>query len=162
MVSKMKQKSKIFFIVAIIALVVVAWYLASPLILNKKVNEEFPIGANEEVTVEIQESMTDYQGSFIDADNFHKVSGSAKVISQDGVNYLRLEDFESTNGPDLYVYVSKDLDAEEYISLGRLKGNVGNQNYELSEEINFEEYDKVLIWCKAFGVLFGSADLEKQ
>jgi hypothetical protein len=70
-----------------------------------------------------------------------------------------LEDFSSTNGPDLYVYLSTDDSASEFVNLGQLKANKGNQNYEIPEGTDIEKYDKVLIWCKAFSVLFGSAEL---
>ncbi len=75
---------------------------------------------------------------------------------------LRLENFKATNGPDLYVYLSKDPTGidDGIINLGRLKGNIGNQNYDIPEDASLEEYNNVLIWCKMFSVLFGSADLQ--
>jgi len=65
----------------------------------------------------------------------------------------------STNGPDLYVYLSTDKAASDFVNLGRLKGNMGNQNYEIPQGTDLDKYDTVLIWCKAFSVLFGSAEL---
>jgi len=102
-----------------------------------------------------------YQGNFVDADSFHKVSGIAKIISQDSKDYLRLENFESTNGPALYVYLSTGKSNEDFVNLGKLKGNIGNQNYEIPEGTDLEKYDNVLIWCKAFSVLFGSSEIGK-
>ena len=52
--------------------------------------------------------------------------------------------------------------ASEFINLGRLKANNGNQNYEIPNGVNLAEYNQVLIWCKAFGVLFGSAEISPQ
>ena len=49
----------------------------------------------------------------------------------DGNNVLRLEDFKATNGPDLFVYLSTDKNATEFVNLGKLKASNGNQNYEL-------------------------------
>ena len=101
-------------------------------------------------------------GNFVDAgDGFHKAQGVAKVINlADGKTFLRLENLKTTNGPDLYVYLStgKD-DASDIVNLGRLKGNIGNQNYEIPTGTDLAKYNTVLIWCKAFSTLFGSAKL---
>ena len=96
---------------------------------------------------------------FKDADSSHKVSGTTSVLYNTEQKFLRFEDFSSTNGPDLYVYLATDESAEDFVNLGELKGNVGDQNYELSKGIDLEKYDTVLIWCQRFGVLFGSAKL---
>ncbi|MDW0167830.1 MAG: DM13 domain-containing protein [Nitrososphaeraceae archaeon] len=100
-------------------------------------------------------------GNFVDVgDGFHKVEGVAKVIDlADGRTFLRLENLKATNGPDLYVYLSADKDASDIVNLGRLKGNIGNQNYEIPAGTDLSKYNTVLIWCKAFSTLFGSAKL---
>jgi hypothetical protein len=100
-------------------------------------------------------------GNFIDAgDGFHKAEGVAKVIDlTDGRTFLRLENLKTTNGPDLYVYLSTGKDASEIVDLGRLKGNIGNQNYEIPARTDLSKFNTVLIWCKAFSTLFGSAQL---
>jgi hypothetical protein len=105
-----------------------------------------------------------YSGVFVGVgDGIHDAQGKAYTIPlDDGMNVLRLENFKSTNGPDLYVYLSTDKDASEFINLGKLKANNGNQNYEIPNEVNLAEYNQVLIWCKAFGVLFGSAEISPQ
>ena len=105
-----------------------------------------------------------YEGNFVGVnDGIHNAEGKAKVIPlDDGSSILRLEDFESTNGPDLYVYLSTDEKASNFVSLGRLKANAGNQNYELPENIDLSKHNKVLIWCQAFSVLFGSAELQTK
>jgi hypothetical protein len=96
-------------------------------------------------------------------DGFHNAEGVAKVINlADGRTFLRLENLKATNGPDLYVYLSTDKDASDIVNLGRLKGNIGNQNYEIPAGTDLSKYDTVLIWCKAFSVLFGSAKLAPQ
>ncbi len=152
------NKKIIVGVVVGIAVLFILWYLASPLFIDSPVDEPSPVTSIGSTNLGVEEI---YSGSFIGADSFHKVSGDAKIIEDSGVRYLRLEDFESINGPDLKVYLSEDLEAESYISLGDLKGNIGDQNYELPSEVDFEMYDKVLIWCEQFSVLFGSADLEK-
>jgi len=100
-------------------------------------------------------------GNFVDSgDGFHKAEGVAKVINlADGRTFLRLENLKATNGPDLYVYLSTGKDASDIVNLGRLKGNMGNQNYEIPAGTDLTKYDTVLIWCRAFSVLFGSAQL---
>ena len=100
-------------------------------------------------------------GTFIGiGDGFHNVEGAAKVISvESGAQILRLENFKATNGPDLYVYLSKDKSASDFINVGRLKGNVGNQNYEIPIGSDLSKYNTVLIWCRAFSFLFGSAQI---
>jgi electron transfer DM13 len=72
---------------------------------------------------------------------------------------LRFENLDVTNGPDLYVYLATDTTAKDFVSLGRLKGNIGNQNYPIPENTDFEKYHTVLIWCQAFSTLFGSSKL---
>ena len=96
-------------------------------------------------------------------DGIHNAEGMTKVIRIDDASMiLRLENFRATNGPDLYVYLATDNSASDFVDLGRLKGNIGNQNYDIPEGTDFSKYDTVLIWCKAFSVLFGSAKLEPQ
>ena len=103
-------------------------------------------------------------GEFVGVnDGIHNAEGLAKVIQLDDASsmILRLENFEATNGPDLYVYLASDDSASDFVNLGRLKGNIGNQNYDIPPEgTDFSRYDTVLIWCQAFSVLFGSAKLE--
>lgn len=105
-----------------------------------------------------------YAGTFVGVgDGIHDAGGSAYTISLgDGSSVLRLEDFYSTNGPGLRVYLATDTKATEYMSLGDLKANRGNQNYEIPEGLDLEKYNHVLIWCEPFSVLFGSAELSAR
>jgi hypothetical protein len=100
-------------------------------------------------------------GTFVGAgDGIHYAEGIAKVIPlRDGSNILRLEDLHATNGPDLYVYLATDKSASDFVSLGKLKANNGNQNYDIPLETDLTKYGTVLIWCRPFSVLFGSAEL---
>ena len=110
------------------------------------------------------ETSTTYSGMFVGVnDGIHNAEGLAKVIPIDDASMiLRLEDFKATNGPDLYVYLSTDNSASDFVNLGRLRGNIGNQNYDIPEGTDLSRYDTVLVWCKAFSVLFGSAELKPQ
>lgn len=105
-------------------------------------------------------------GSFRDADSFHKGSGTATIYrAADGKGVLRLEDFRVTNGPDLRVLLvpasnpmGRD-DVEGYIELGKLKGNMGNQNYFLPDGEDGSGYGSVVIYCRPFHVVFSVATL---
>lgn len=103
------------------------------------------------------------EGSFRDADAFHKGSGSAKVYRQpDGAFLVRLENFMVTNGPALHVYLVRDRSGDVgsgFVDLGSLKGNKGNQNYDIPEDIDVAQFKSVVIWCKPFGVTFAVAGL---
>ncbi|OGM98615.1 MAG: hypothetical protein A2915_02160 [Candidatus Yanofskybacteria bacterium RIFCSPLOWO2_01_FULL_41_34] len=70
------------------------------------------------------------------------------------------DNFKVTNGPDLFVYFGKDGKYSSEARIGALKGNIGGQNYEVSESINPEEYNEVWVWCRAFSVPFSSAVLK--
>jgi hypothetical protein len=88
----------------------------------------------------------------------YDVEGDALVLN-DGTEqrFLRLENFVSDNGPDLKVYLRAADDS--YVDLGDLKGNIGDQNYEIPVDVNLSQFDTVQIWCERFGVLFGDAVL---
>jgi hypothetical protein len=104
-------------------------------------------------------------GSFIGVnDGIHNAEGTAKVVPLQQVDssILRLENLKVTNGPDLYVYLSTDKSASDFVNLGNLKANNGNQNYDIPTGTDLSKYDTVLIWCKAFSVLFGSVELKLQ
>ena len=100
-------------------------------------------------------------GSFVGVgDGIHNAEGMVKVVPlKDGNNLLRLENLQVTNGPDLYVYLATDKSASDFVSLGKLKANNGNQNYNIPSKTDLTKYDTVLIWCRPFSVLFGSAEL---
>ena len=100
-------------------------------------------------------------GNFVGAgDGFHNAEGVAKIIQlADGTDILRLENFKATNGPDLYVYLSTDKTNADIVNLGRLKGNIDNQNYLIPAGTDITMYNTALIWCRAFSVIFGSAQL---
>jgi hypothetical protein len=109
-------------------------------------------------------------GQFRDGDGFHKGSGQVTVYKQaDGTYLLRLENFKATNGPDLHVYLSPAVDPKTndevvvpgYVDLAVLKGNIGNQNYLIPAEVDLTKQNSVIIWCKAFSVVFSVAPLQQ-
>ena len=97
----------------------------------------------------------------------HTTSGRVAVLEVDGGRrFLRLDDLQTSNGPDLFVYLSttaadgpRDAFDDEFLSLGRLKANQGNQNYEIGAGARLERYRSVVIWCRRFTYAFGAAEL---
>ena len=89
----------------------------------------------------------------------HPAQGIVRVIATADGTIIRFENFETINGPDLRVYLSTDLDATEFVDLGKIKGTKGNINYEVPAEVNIEDYAYVLTWCKPFRILFNYAEL---
>ncbi len=134
------------------------WYLASPLWIDREVSETLNL---------TPQAVTLATGEFLGVDNVHQGKGQVNAISTNQQTILRFTEFDVTNGPDLYVWLVKsgdlkasgDVTQSEWLELGLLKGNVGDQNYELPAGTNIEDYGAVAIWCKQFGVLFASANL---
>ena len=95
----------------------------------------------------------------------HSVTGTATSIRRaQGGRVLTLTGFEVDNGPDLRVYLvagpaRDESEVEDYVDLGALKGNRGNQQYELPRDLDLERYTTVVIWCRAFSVNFARAPL---
>lgn len=105
------------------------------------------------------------RGTFISRD--HGTSGTVRVLAlDDGRRIVRLEDLRTDNGPDLYLYLSPNTaDGAEgafddgHLNLGRLKGNLGDQNYDIPAGADLDKYRSVVIWCDRFDSAFGAADL---
>lgn len=95
----------------------------------------------------------------------HSSRGTAAIVDlASGDRKLTFTDFETDNGPDLRVYLVKgpvqgDGDVDDVVDLGRLKGNVGNQQYAIPQDTDVGAYSTVVIWCRAFSVSFAQADL---
>ena len=162
----MNKKRVIWLIIALAIIILpIAWYLISPIFKTTELNEESPITKSETTNEEIVESSDLMpqsaqilaQGVF--KPNAHEVKGTALLISDDNKKVLRFEDFETINGPDLHIYLSSDLESEDFIDLGSIKATKGNVNYEIPEGIDTEKYNKVLVWCVPFKVLFSNAEL---
>ncbi len=100
-----------------------------------------------------------FKGNFQNA--VHPTSGIAKIITQDSKKLLVFENFRTDPGPDLRVYLATSTSPTDFIEIGTLKASSGNFSYELNSNINIEQRNYVLIWCKRFSVLFGNAKLEK-
>jgi hypothetical protein len=149
--------------VSLLALIIFgagAWYAFRPerLFINQKVNEQFPTAS--------AASNKLASGQF--HSGAHETKGVATVFQlADGKKTLRLTDFATSNGPDVHVYLVASNDAKDndavtnagFIDIGTLKGNIGDQNYELPAGVDLAKYRAVTIWCKRFSVNFGTAPL---
>ncbi|GGZ30113.1 DM13 domain-containing protein [Streptomyces poonensis] len=99
----------------------------------------------------------------------HDTSGIARTVRLlDGSQVLRLEDLMTSEGPDVRVYLStRDADAvkeglgDGAVALGKLKGNLGNQNYTVPAGTDLSAFRSAVIWCERFSVSFGAADLAR-
>ena len=97
----------------------------------------------------------------------HASSGTARVLAlADGRRYVRFERFRTSNGPALKVYLSAapaagpgDAFDDRYVSLGDLKGNIGEQNYAIPRDVDLARYRSVVVWCARFHVPFAAAAL---
>jgi Electron transfer DM13 len=95
----------------------------------------------------------------------HETTGVAQAIElPGGRRFLTLTRFETDNGPDLRVYLStadanQDSAGDDFVDLGGLKGNVGDQQYQIPPGVDLERLSNVVVWCRAFSVGFGAARL---
>jgi hypothetical protein len=99
----------------------------------------------------------------------HDARGTATVVRRpDGSRALELTGFETSNGPDLHLYLVAARDARDsdavtaagFVTLGALKGNVGDQVYEVPAGVDLDRFRAVTVWCRRFGVNFATAPLE--
>jgi hypothetical protein len=105
--------------------------------------------------------------SFTEIDAIHKGSGTITIFQlPDNTRILRFEDFRVTNGPGLHVILTRKPEPRttadvgtDYVDLGALKGNVGNQNYSIPTEVDFSEYQGIVIYSVPFGVVFSTAEI---
>ncbi|MDX3533452.1 DM13 domain-containing protein [Streptomyces sp. MB09-01] len=110
------------------------------------------------------------QGTLISHE--HATTGTVTLLRlADGSHVLRLEDLDTSNGPDLKVWLTdapvvegvagwRVFDDGEHVSLGALKGNKGDQNYAVPADVNPADYSSLAIWCDRFDVSFGAAALK--
>lgn len=98
-------------------------------------------------------------GNFTGSANY-SVNGSVKLYDFQGKKYIYFENFTSSNGPDLKVYIATTNTATQFVNLGNLKGVSGSQAYLINNPPDLNQFNKVLIWCQQFTALFGSATLQ--
>lgn len=163
------MKKQIGIVLAVIALGV-GWYLFRPerLFIDQTVNEALPgngtaVAAASGATVPL--AVGQFHGVA------HQTHGTVTLHQlTDGRRVLRFTDFETSNGPDVQVYLIAAADAADndtvkkagFVTLGALKGNKGDQNYDVPADVDFGKYKAVTVWCRRFGVNFATAPLAFQ
>jgi hypothetical protein len=126
---------------------------------DKIMDEPMPTGE----TATNQPAQVVAQGEFQAFNSSYTGEGTATIYQlSDGSYILRFEDFRSTNGPDLHVILSNESDGltEESLDLAPLKGNIGNQNYEISGDTDVTQFKSVIIYCVPFQVIFSTAKID--
>jgi hypothetical protein len=109
------------------------------------------------------------QGTLISHE--HATTGTVRIIRQpDGTRLLTLENLDTSNGPDVHVWLSAadvvegtagwfTAGSADYFDLGLIKGNQGNQVYAIPADVDLSKYRSVDLWCVQFSVSFGAAQL---
>ncbi len=150
-------------ILAIVAIALfAAWYAFRPerLFVNHRVDEK-SLSAKIDSTARPLESGTFYSV-------LHPTQGTATIYRlANGTRFLSLTKFMTSNGPDVHIYMVAAPDAKDnasvehanYIDLGVMKGNIGDQSYRLGSNVDLSKYRTVVVWCKRFSFNFGAAPL---
>jgi hypothetical protein len=167
-------RSKLLWVIGILLVILLAYLVlgifgVQTLFYDTKVNEEFALNPSD---AEGQESSQATNPAIVSSGKFHAVAhegtGDAIVYRlEDGSHVLRLENLDVFNGPALYVYAVAADDAHDnetvldagFLNLGPLKGNRGNQTYELPPEFDPDRHRSISVWCKRFSVNFATASL---
>jgi hypothetical protein len=159
------SKKGLLIIVGLVA-VTVGWYAFRPerLFIDETVNELFPVttqstGMPQAVSYGMFHSVA------------HETRGTATIYDvEGGKRVLRFTDFETSNGPDVQIYLVAAEDASDnetvtkagFIHLGAMKGNKGDQNYDVPADVDLNKYRAVTVWCRRFGVNFATAPLMRR
>ena len=157
----MKKSAKLAIPIVVVA-AFLAWYAFRPerLVVNRSVDEAMPTAQGSLPSQPLA------SGQFYSI--LHPTAGTATIYRMgDGTRVLRFTGFSTSNGPDVHVYMVASDDAKDaatvekagFIDLGVIKGNVGDQNYTISGDLDLAKYRAVSIWCKRFSVNFGAAAL---
>jgi hypothetical protein len=166
-------------VIAVVAFLLV-WFQPHKLFIDDRVDEAIPTAAPGPLSTgsgsgpvsstpagaaEPVEPVEVARGDFVSID--HGTTGVARVLElADGRRVVRLEGLDTSNGPDLYLYLTANPAGgeeaafdDEVVNLGRLKGNQGDQNYDLPAGTDLTRFPGVVIWCDRFDSAFGAADL---
>lgn len=162
----------VFILLGIIVAGAIAWYALSPLFMNRHVNEAVPLASAPVESLEDAAEPTLSPAterapiSVVLSDSIpvvdtpiHPASGVVRVVKTGDETIIRYENYQTINGPDVRVYLAKDLAATDFVDLGPIKGTSGDINYPIPAGVAVDDYRYVLTWCEDFAVLFNSADL---
>ena len=173
------QRKRTILGLVILAVLVGGWYAFRPerLFVNQRVNESLEPGttSGSKATSPMTSGTETPAMSTLLTGRFHSVSHETHGVATiyrlaDGTRVLRFTEFMTSNGPDVQVYLVKANDAKDnetvtkggYVRLAGLKGNVGDQNYELPADLDLSQFHAVTIWCRRFGVNFATAPLSSS
>jgi Electron transfer DM13 len=162
------QKPKLIVGSIVVVMLSIGWYLFRPelIFINRTVNETLPASIATASTTQNASAMVLTTGRFHSV--AHETTGVATIHQlSDGKRLVRLTAFETSNGPDVRVYLVAAHDASDnetvtragFIDLGAMKGNRGDQNYEVPANIDLSQYQAVTVWCRRFSVNFATAPL---
>lgn len=164
--------------VALAAVLVAAgafgWWTVSPLFLTTTLNEDLP-RATGTITPAASTTPTAATtaapaspkllaiGQLQRIDDLHRGTGPVSLVELDGKTFVRFENVAIQNGPDLHVYLARGMggayDGGRDLYLGALRATNGSFNYELPAGTSVSDYRSIVVWCRAFTVLFTWADL---
>jgi prepilin signal peptidase PulO-like enzyme (type II secretory pathway) len=154
----------------VITAIVVGVYLGRSVFFDKTVNEQVAMVAPAPVASAAGEEPAEPRNVLLGSGSLepvrHAAQGRAQAIElAQGGRVVTLTNFEVDNGPDLRVYLVAgpaltEGDVDDFVDLGGLKGNRGNQQYEVPGEADLDRYSTLVIWCRAFSVLFARAPLD--
>ena len=162
-------------LVVVLGAVVLVWFQPQKLFIDERVEDTIPVvpamedsDDSDEATPGTSEPSAPVlraSGEFVSLD--HATSGKVRVLElADGERVVRLEGLDTDNGPDLFLYLSttpadgaESAFDDDFVNLGRMKGNQGDQNYELPADVDLSRFRSVVIWCDRFNSAFGAADL---
>jgi len=160
---------------AVLAAGTVLWFQPQKLLYDQRVDEALPsVAAESSQTPESAASTAAAQpaelatGSFVSRE--HPTEGTVGVLRlADDRVIVRFEGFSTSNGPVLVVWLTKnpalgpdEAFDDDYVSLGPLKGNIGDHNYVVPVDVDSTAYTSVVVWCDRFDVSFGAADLTRS
>jgi hypothetical protein len=159
--------------VVLVAAGLFGWWTISPLFLTTTLNEELPVRATATVAPVASIATATAAapagpkvlavGQLQRVDDLHRGTGPVTLVELDGKTFVRFENVAIQNGPDLHVYLARGTggayDGGRDLYLGALKATNGSFNYELPGGTPLGDYKSVVVWCRAFTVLFTWADL---
>ena len=149
---------------AVLAVFVAVWFQPQKLWIDDRVEEAAP-RAPAPPSSTVVPARPELRGQFVSLD--HGTTGVARVVDAgEGQRVVRLEGLDTSNGPDLFLYLTanradgpEDKFDDDFVNLGRLRGNKGDQNYDVPAGVDLDRFATVLIWCDRFNSAFGAADL---
>ena len=166
--TSMRERYRLVLAAAVLGLIgfVLFWFQPQKLWIDESTVEESPVRpAGRGATNSVSGPTVVAAGEFVSRD--HHTSGTVRIVAlEDGRRIARIEGLDTSNGPDLFVYVSRNPASgpeqafdDDFVSLGRLKGNQGDQNYDVPLTADLNRLSTVVIWCDRFDSVFGAADL---